>query len=233
MLRPYLARRDMRVGVLPVNQCGKQMVGVLHISDPHGQKDAMARVNALARSSAADVVAYTGDSFSYSFPQLPAEWDGWPQSLKLAVPGEHCNLDTYDKLNSWCAAAPWWRLYKGLLFVGIDSRQGFWSAAVQRVVEEAPGDCAAILLLSHHRVIGNHGEDLLSALFQACGPKPLVLLHGHEHGGVAMESQEWQDDFKVGPHLIYRSKVITSARKSRGFGAHVSWDGHRFSWAPA
>jgi hypothetical protein len=191
----------------------------------------MARVDELARSSAADVVAYTGDSFSYSFPQLPPEWDRWPQSVKLAVPGEHCNPDSYDNLNSWCAAAPWWRVYEHLLFVGIDSRQGFWSAAAQRVVEDVPGHCAAILLLSHHRVFGNHGERLLAGLFEACGPKPLVLLHGHEHGGVAMESQEWQDDFMVGSHIICRSKVITSARKNRGCGAHVNWDGHRFSCA--
>jgi hypothetical protein len=68
----------------------------------------MAGLEALATSLAAvDVVAYTGDSFSYSFPQLPVSWSSWPQRTKLAVPGEHDNPDTFENLKTWTTRSPW------------------------------------------------------------------------------------------------------------------------------
>src|SRR5438045_83244 len=77
------------------------LTSIIHISDPHFETwETMPRLSNFTHAHPeCDVVAVTGDCTSKGNTQLPAEWNQWPQRIKLSVPGNHDLGDTFDRLD--------------------------------------------------------------------------------------------------------------------------------------
>ncbi len=205
------------------------MITLLHISDAHGHAETMRRLEDLAWDQrSADALAYTGDSFSYTCPQLPSSWSDWPQALKLAVPGEHDNPDTYVRLETWITDPPWSRVVEDVLLVGIDTRRGWGDLDAELQRSAAFADAArALILVFHHWPRGAKAAQAAAIVRQRAPSAAVAVLHGHEHPK-GREDPEWDPHADLGGLTCGRSKVISSARNQRGVGALLTWDGARF-----
>jgi 3',5'-cyclic AMP phosphodiesterase CpdA len=223
----------MRLNARPVNSgVGLlRVTSIIHISDPHFETwETMPRLNNLAHSHPEiDVVAVTGDCTSLGNKRLPADWNQWPQHLKLSVPGNHDLDDTFDLLDDWIHCAPWVTRVNGLVFVGLDTSMSFLGIQYQldRLRSRATGG-DAVVMLSHRwpslsideRFIGN-------TLTKFVGNRPLLVLHGHEHPYPF--ERLWEEHAKMGSLTCYRSKVSSSARNTRGLAHIVTWENQQFS----
>jgi hypothetical protein len=118
----------------------------------------MARVSNLAGiCDDCDAVAHTGDCGSVARPQAPVEWNAWPQSLKLAVPGNHDRTDTFALLPTWKQNSSWACPFKDLMFVGLHWRRPISSQIFLRALDF--GRSAAVVALCHERPVGRpHGN---------------------------------------------------------------------------
>jgi hypothetical protein len=155
------------------------MVRILHISDPHGQTETMARLTNLATfQSEWDVVALTGDCVSQTSKQVPPGWDVWPQRLKLSVPGNHDGPNTFDLLPTWRHQAPWVCRLDDLIFIGLDS------PLPDRVKKHLCGvdwDGARGVVLLFHERPRIETDSLAAVLRVVVDSRELLILHGHEH----------------------------------------------------
>jgi hypothetical protein len=222
------------------------MTSILHISDPHYQTETMKRLDSLAHyHSDCDVVALTGDCTSSTRTQLPEEWNDWPQRLKLAVPGNHDELDTFDLLDDWLwlqrspdieeRAYPMIHQLDELVFVGIDTSKDIdpfsnvltdLNLLYQLNPTEASNG-SALVLLTHRWPEPGAAEGMGDILQAFVGDRILLVLHGHKHPWYAEES-EWKSSAKIGNLTHYRSKAISSQRQKRGSGHLIVWDGDQF-----
>lgn len=180
---------------------------ILHVSDTHYEMDTMWRINLLAnRRADCDVVAVTGDVVSKSRLQLPAEWNSWPQRLKLAVPGNHGDhSQAFTKLTRWQTTVPWFGEFAGVLFIcaGIaldDVGEKFWSD-VQAHSDVLP--LRAVVILSHFRPRG----PFLSRCRQLGGSRLVLVLHGDEQPK-RFSGIEWS--VPADGERVFRSHVCSS-----------------------
>ncbi|HWN08016.1 MAG TPA: metallophosphoesterase family protein [Pyrinomonadaceae bacterium] len=199
------------------------MISVLHISDTHGQGETLCRVEDLAlRHSGCEVVALTGDCTSKVTTQVPGEWDQWPQQLKLAVPGNHDLLHTFDLLPSWVTRTPWTSRLDDVIFLGIDSSIGLAEQLAQLRLE-AEGN-AGVVLLSHQ---WPDFESLTEELCRFLAGRKLVVLHGHEHPK-AFSGSLWEEFVLVNGIGGYRSNVCSSVSRMRGIANLIIWESGQF-----
>jgi predicted MPP superfamily phosphohydrolase len=73
---------------------------IIHFSDTHAQGQVMQKLEEIMRRKKYrnyHVVAFTGDGSSKSEPIVSERWNKWPQTFKLAVPGNH-NIGNVDPL---------------------------------------------------------------------------------------------------------------------------------------
>jgi hypothetical protein len=184
----------------------------------------MIRLNNLAKlCSRCDIVAHTGDCVSQTCDQLPAEWDKWPQRLKLSVPGNHDYDHTFDLLQTWHHRTPWACRLEDLVFVGLDPcllEHGAGSRQQPIDLKDARG----VVALLHRRP-----EDrFLNALSVVVGSKALLILHGHEHPN-CFSGSEWDESGQVGSRPYFRSKVCSSVSRKRGLGHIILWTDESFA----
>lgn len=206
----------------------RDMISILHISDPHAHGETMCRLNNLARSRpACDVLALTGDCTSRKAEQLPKHWNEWPQRLKLSVPGNHDLPHTFDLLSQWEHDAPWVRRLNELIFIGVDTSKGFLSVPYQldRIRSDAAGG-EAIILLSH-RWPTLYDKWVGEVLGKFAGNRSLLILHGHEHPR-EFSGTMWEKSAKVGALTCKRSKVCSSVSLRRGLGHLIIWENKQF-----
>jgi len=163
-----------------------------------------------------------------SNPNLPASWSDWPQSLKLAVPGDHDQTTTFDELNTWISNTPWRCHLNDIVFIGIDTRMG-WAQLAQQIENSLCNieRLRALALLFHHWPNESNAAFIASLLKQYAHSLSILVMHGHIHPRNS-EDPEWDDQAKLAGLPCYRSKMISSARRSRGSGALITWDGSRF-----
>ncbi len=171
-----------------------------------------------------DVVAVTGDCVSQSCDRVPAEWDDWPQELKLSVPGNHDLPYTFDLLNSWYWHTPWARQFRDVLFVGLDS---LLPHDIEKHLASVCCDSPrAIALLCHERP---RLEDaaLADVLLAFIGSRRLLVLHGHEHPS-GFSGAEWDESGRLGQNTYCRSKICSSVSSRRGLCHLIEWSGNSF-----
>jgi hypothetical protein len=199
------------------------MLKILHISDPHADSETMTRLGNLAHiCSDCDVIACTGDCASLRTPQVPADWNEWPQELKLAVPGNHDGPRTFELLDRWQAGTHWAWCSRSVLFLGLDN---FCSSANTKLLDQidvAPYD--AVVALCHYRL----QEPLVTELAARSTAKPLLILHGHEHP-TGFGGTEWAVSDLANKARCFRSNVFSSHSARRGTGQLIEWDGESFS----
>jgi predicted phosphodiesterase len=220
------------------------MTSILHISDPHFETEVMRRLRHLARFHAdCDVVALTGDCTSSSNRQLPDEWNEWPQRLKLAMPGNHDDLNTFDLLHGWRWLPKWeygrerhpplvHRL-NDLLFVGVDTsdkRRPYaeLEADLDKIKQTEAADTSAVVLLTHIWPCWGEAEEMGEILRGFIGNRSLLVLHGHWHNGNSKGS-EWEAAAKIGGVTYYRSKAISCKGPKRGRGHLITWGNSQFT----
>jgi hypothetical protein len=187
----------------------------------------MPRLNNLAHSQPANaIIALTGDCTSDLHKQLPATWNLWPQPIKLSVPGNHDQDDTFDLLGDWKHSTPWVERVEGLVFVGLDTANGFllMQQQLDRIAARAVGG-DAIVILSHRwptlrdTWVGERWRRLAAG-------RPLLVLHGHEHRN--FNGSLWERTARIRALTCYRSKVYSSANGRRGLAHAITWDGNQF-----
>jgi predicted phosphodiesterase len=199
-----------------------KMVQILHISDPHGESESMARLDNLARLCAdCDVVALTGDCTSFRLDQLPPEWGGWPQRLKLSVPGNHDLPHTFDRLHGWHHHVPWTQRFDDLLFISLDSP---FAREVEKYLRDIDLESArGVILLSHTRP-----QDSLADILRAfVGSRSFLILHGHEHP-TGFGGTQWDQTGLLADKPYFRSHVCSSNTFRRGLGHRIKWWGGSF-----
>lgn len=207
---------------------------ILHISDTHAQSETMLRLNTLARCPECknDVVAVTGDCRSSSSAP-DAAWNGWPQTWKFCVKGNHDRADTFDELSSWSRRrGPWGETVGDLRFIGVDRdpSSGSGLRELQSELEEVQrsNGIRSVVVLSHRRP---PFEDIVGALGQVKGLRAVLALHGHEHGAgtsVREIGTDWQEEFVSGVR-VFRSNVYSAADRRRGCAHRIRWDGEGYS----
>ena len=209
------------------------MLQILHISDPHFERQSMERLHDLAETNRdCDIVAATGDYVSNHNSVLPANWDNWPQQLKLSVPGGHSDqTDAFNKLRNWTHQVPWVVYFGDVAFIGVNSEKtGGAREFLQATV--LTSESRAIVLLCHEWISGYYVtvglEEPLAALAES---RQLLVLHGHEHPR-EFDGVEWDETGRVAGKPFYRSRVCSSARVRRGMGNRILWDCERFSSTP-
>jgi calcineurin-like phosphoesterase family protein len=192
----------------------------------------MWRLDELAHTYAhCDVITITGDYTSSSKRQLPAEWNDWPHRVKLAVPGNHDDDDTYDNLTRWgkTSNTPWVYTYGGLCFVGVDTSDGFSSAKKflyeNRYYYRSKGD--AVVLLTHIWPYFYMNDELSDAVVEFLGDRLLLVLHGHFHK--ATFQAEWDPCAKLGNISYYRSHVYSAASARKGLAHLITFTGDEFT----
>jgi predicted phosphodiesterase len=203
---------------------------ILHISDPHGEGETMERLEMLVKAQEdCDVVALTGDCTCGGLDRLPGEWNSWPQSLLLSVPGNHDKAYTFDELHSWTHQAPWVTRLHDLLFLGI---KDFAERPLERLILERGcaewEGCRAVVLLSHYKPPFESSPRLAEILASLAQTRPLLVLHGHEHPP-EFSGAEWDDSGRLGSSMVYRSKIYTAKRGKKGLGHRIDWDGQKFT----
>ncbi len=194
-----------------------KMVQMLHISDPHGESESMVRLSNLAKLCAdCDVVALTGDCTSLRLDQLPPEWDGWPQRLKLSVPGNHDLPHTFDRLHGWHHHVPWTQRLDDLLFIGLHSP---FAREVDKYLRDIDLESVrGVILLSHA-----HPQDSLADILRVfVGSRSFLILHGHDHPS-SFPGIHWDPTGVIGGKHYYRSHVCSSITRRRGLGHRIKW----------
>ena len=198
------------------------MIEILHISDPHGDDETMERISNLAKLCASDVVAHTGDCYSYRNPTAPEGWNAWPQIGKFSVPGNHDFPETFDLLRTWQHRAPWVFPFEDLIFVGLDSERVTSSERYVASIDFSKS--RAVVLMTHKPPT----VAILDMLLSAIGPRTLLVLHGHEHP-TGLSGVEWADSATHNSKPYIRSKVCSSISGRLGLGHLVVWDGTSFT----
>ena len=203
-----------------------KIICILHISDPHFQSETMVRISALASQQPSwDVVALTGDCAGV----LPEEWNEWPQTLKLAVPGNHDSPDTFKHLTRWTSKTPWFLRHEDLAFLGIDTSDlsrpfrtleeqldAFWDENIDGV--------GAFVLLTHQWPLGEELADTGKLLSKFVDNRRLLVLDGHNHP----RGTCWENSAKWGSITCYRSTVI-SCNAPKGSCQLLSWNTKGFA----
>lgn len=190
----------------------------------------MPRLRNLAQSRpVTDVVAVTGDCASLVNKQLPADWNNWPQYLKLSVPGNHDFEETFDLLDDWVHCPPWVARVDGLVFIGVDTSMTFLGLQYQldKLRSRANGGDAIVMLSHRWPSTATDQRFTGEALKKFIGDRQLLLLHGHQHPYPF--ERLWDERATLGSLTCYRSQVSTSARHRRGLVNIVSWENQRFT----
>jgi hypothetical protein len=195
------------------------------MSDPHGETETMTRLNSLAKFDAdCEVVALTGDCVSRARPQVPREWDEWPQRLKFSVPGNHDHADTFDQLRTWKHQAPWACRVEDLLFVGVGLSLS--ESTARCLSSRGSEDVRGIVLLCHERP--RLEEHRLANMVSAfVGLRELLILHGDEHPWT-FSGAEWDESGVLGDRHYYRSRIYSAKSGRRGLCHRILWFGDAF-----
>ncbi len=161
--------------------------------------------------------------------QLPEGWDKWPQALKLAVPGNHDSSNTFDTLLSWHHRTPWVSRLHDLVFIGIDSSQGFkeFSSQLSRLPRSELNGGSAVVLLSHQWPGTWNDKSIGDSLNELRNGRKLLVLHGHEHPP-SFNGSLWESSGKIGSLTCYRSKITCCSRPKRGRAHLIEWKGGAF-----
>lgn len=159
---------------------------------------------------------------------VPAEWSSWPQRWKLAVPGDHDPSGCFTHLAGWHTDVPVSITASDLLMLGVKSPDG-WSEFEEFLKTGLSEHVRGVVVLSHHRPGVWRSAELGKMFTEHCGTRPVVWLHGHEHPWNA-EDPEWEEDASFAPARVWRSKVISSARRRRGTAALLEWKDGSFHW---
>lgn len=211
------------------------LLKMLHISDPHGEREVMANLDVLARAeTGCAAVLCTGDVTSATLRQLPSSWNNWPQPTKLLVPGNHDTADTFMALSGWVRHAPWAIAVADLLFVGLDTAEGFDTTLEQLEHLFRAGRAAesvGVVLLSHRWPVGPHVTQLGVGLAAIFGDRPTLYCHGHDHPNT-FNGSLWTDAEELGPFICTRSQVCSCARGVRGLAHRITWATRRFFCEP-
>lgn len=189
----------------------------------------MSRLSDLAkRHPNWDVVALTGDCSRV----LPKDWNDWPQSLKLSVPGNHDSPATFAHLNTWIHKTPWFLRRDELVFLGIDTSDlshpfarlevqlaAFWDEDIKGV--------SAFVLLTHQWPLDHELDQAGQLLAKFIAKSQLLILDGHNHP----RGTKWDMNATLGRVPCVRSTVI-SCDAPKGTGHLISWNGKRFDCEP-
>lgn len=204
------------------------VVRILHISDPHAESESMSRLENLARAQAdCNVVALTGDCVSQSCHHVPGTWNDWPQSLLLAVPGNHDKPDTFKDLGSWQFQTPYAARFDELTFMGLRSL----SVDEMTKALEANGcrdweGCRGVVVLCHYGPGDSKDGAFADAIRERLGCTALLFLHGHERPR-DFDGTEWCESV-TSTSTVFRSRVCSSVSRCRGLGHRIEWDGRLF-----
>jgi hypothetical protein len=195
------------------------------MSDSHFQRETIARLSDLALAYPQwDAIAITGDSQGI----LPANWNDWPQHLKLSVPGNHDSAKTFFHLNNWVHATPWFRRCKELVFLGIDTSDlknpfatlqdqldPFWEEDIDGVF--------GFVLLTHQWPLDHELDQVGQLLRKFIHRNHLLILDGHNHP----RGTQWEPNASLGGIVCYRSTVI-SCNPPKGNAHLITWNGNGF-----
>jgi predicted phosphodiesterase len=204
-------------------------VRILHISDPHGEKRTMQRLDDLARHTECDVIALTGDDVVHKSRKVPSEWDTWPQAHKLSVPGNHDGNDTFVHLTTWLHKVPWPPHQVGdLLFVGLDELPKGGAEEILSSVH-VTNSIRGLVVLSHYQPTVEGYPRLVAALAALAGRHSVLILHGHDHP--EQNPGEWVPSELLGSLTVSRSHLCSSA-KNEGWGHYISWENGVFHHQP-
>jgi hypothetical protein len=170
------------------------------------------------------VVALTGDYVSTLNLQLPAEWDDWPQPVKLSVPGNHGNhSQAFARLSNWIHLAPWSYQVEDLLFIGLDLLSSrCWEQFISDLSAHHQAHIVGLVLLTHERPRPLIHTPLFTALANMVDVSRLLILHGDDHPG--QFQSEWDDGESFGGRSFFRSNVCSSGGSNHWGG------GHRITW---
>lgn len=210
------------------------MTEILHISDTHGQRETLVRIEKLALDlSDCDVVALTGDCTSLTTTKVPKEWDSWPHRLKLAVPGNHDPEDAFDSLSTWRCVPPWVASIDGIGFVGLDTSVDldWFEEGLARAVSSFLPSISAIVVLTHRWPHENGMDKVGEASRDACRGRSVLILHGHDHPAWFPGSL-WERGSRLGDLVCSRSQVYSAADGKRGMAHLISFKNGAFGCAP-
>lgn len=168
-----------------------------------------------------------GDCVSTGLSVLPASWNGWPQRLKLIVPGNHDSPRTFSRLRTWLTESPSHCLLNDVDFVGVDTSDGFGGVISQltQVLRTVPLGSAAVIASHRWPADPADCEQVGLGLRAVFGERPLLFVHGHDHrfGGT-----ECDDQAVLGGRQCFRSRLASCAQSLRGRVHVLAWTGHTF-----
>lgn len=191
---------------------------ILHVSDTHGQSEAMTRVGNLAMfKSDCNVVAVTGDVITPAKETLTAKWNLWPQEHRFLARGNHDQPQSVLKdLQGWKTGAPEVNLVGNLAFVSLP-----WGVSASDFEGLNVDDASGVVILLHS--IGQLTDaPTWEKAAEFVGTRPLLVLHGHDH----KDAPKWLSSAEVGGISYYRSHVCSCGHKAyriRGAGHVIDW----------
>jgi predicted phosphodiesterase len=191
---------------------------ILHVSDTHGESEAMTRIDNLAMfKSDCDVVAVTGDVVAPAKEPLTAEWNRWPQEHRFLARGNHDQPPSVlEDLQGWKIGAPEVNLVGNLAFVSLP-----WKVSAAEFEGLSVGDASGVVILVHS-IEQLTDPSTWEKAAELVGERPLLVLHGHDH----KDAPKWEPNAEVNGKSFYRSHVCScghKANKIRGAGHVIEW----------
>ncbi len=191
---------------------------ILHVSDTHGQSEAMTRVANLAMfKSDCNVVAVTGDVITPAKETLTAKWNLWPQEHRFLARGNHDQPSSVlGDLQGWKTGAPEVNLVGNFAFVSLP-----WKVSAADFGRLKIDDASGVVIMVHSI------EQLTDAstwekTVELVDARPLLVLHGHDHKA----APKWESNAEVGGKSFCRSHVCScghKANKIRGAAHIIEW----------
>src|SRR5260370_1135614 len=191
----------------------------------------MPRLNNLAHSQPEHaIIALTGDCTADTHKQLPTLWNQWPQTTKLAVPGNHDLDNTFGLIDAWIYCTSWVTRVNGLVFVSLDTSTNFLLVQYQldRIRSRAAGGDAVVIL--YHRWPTANETWVGDRWREFAAGRTLLVLHGHEHPR-QFSGSLWEPRARLGTLTCYRSKVYSSTNGRRGLSHVITWENQQFTYA--
>ena len=197
---------------------------ILHISDTHGESEAMTRVGNLAMfKSDCDVVAVTGDVITAAKESLTADWNKWPQAHRFLARGNHDRPPSvFEDLQKWSFEAPEVNPVEDLAFVSLP-----WGVSAQDFEGLSVGDAAGVVMMIHS--IGQLTDaPTWQKAVELVGERPLLVLHGHDH----RDAPKWEANARSDGKSYCRSHICSCGHRThklRGAGHVIDWKDGGFS----
>jgi predicted phosphodiesterase len=193
-------------------------VRIIHVSDTHGESEAMTRVDNLAMYRAdCGVVAVTGDVITGAKEMLTGQWNRWPQPHRFLARGNHDRPPgVFEDLRGWKTDAPEVNLVEDLAFVSLP-----WGVKASDFEGLSVADATGVVIMVHFV------QQLMDAqtwdkAVELVGERPLLVLHGHDH----KDAPKWEANGEAGGKSFYRSHICSCGHKThklRGTGHIIDW----------